>query len=88
MCRLFPALFDNFRFLRRLSSIFVLFDMQYKVRLGSTKRYRLFRGGGGVKAIPRTALLLSKIVNFIGNKALFDNLAIFRKFLSREHSSS
>ncbi len=36
--------------------------MQYKVRLGSTKRYRLFGGwgGGGVKAIPRTALLLSK----------------------------
>jgi hypothetical protein len=35
--------------------------MQYKVRLGSTKRYHLFWGGGGcVKAIPRTALLLSK----------------------------
>jgi hypothetical protein len=47
--------------LRQLSAIFVfvLFAMQYKVRLGSTKCYHLF-WGGGVKAIPRTAMLLSK----------------------------
>jgi hypothetical protein len=45
LCRLFPALFDNFdNILRQLSAIFVfvLFAMQYKVRLSSTKRYHLF----------------------------------------------
>ena len=60
----FSALFDNLRHFKTtlfvFVFVFVLFAMQYKVRLGRTKRYHLFQGGGCVKAISRTALLLSK----------------------------
>jgi hypothetical protein len=71
--------------LRRLSAIFVfvLFAMQYKVCLGCTKRYHFFGGGGGcVKAIPRTALLLSNVKN-----AILFHVIILRSIIHRGSQS-
>jgi hypothetical protein len=44
----FPPFLTTLDVLRQLSAIFVfvLLAMQYKVRLGITKRYHLFWGGG------------------------------------------
>ncbi len=65
MCQLFPALFDNFRCLKTtffyLCFRFVCYAVQSLSR--QYKTLSPFLGGEGVKAILKTALLLSKSVS-------------------------
>jgi hypothetical protein len=55
----FAHLFDNFRQHDFCFVYFALKNLQYKTLLP------FIGGGGGVKAIPRTALLLSKSRNWL-----------------------
>jgi hypothetical protein len=57
LCQFFPANFRHFKTTFCLCFCFVC----HAVQIAQYKMQLPFLGGGGVKAIPRTALLLSKI---------------------------
>ncbi len=72
----FPALFDSFRRFKTtffyLCFCFACYPVQSLSR--QYKTLSPFQGGGGIKAIPRTALLLSKIIKLMLTITIYFNV--------------